>query len=61
VSLWEAGLRERLISKPFKIKDIAACSVFFQVYNIVQLIDYKMFVGAQRRDREQERDKCFKS
>jgi len=46
VSLWEAGLRERLISKPFKIKDIAACSVFFQVYNIVQLIDYKMFVEA---------------
>lgn len=30
MSLWEAGLRERLISKPFKIKDIAACSVFFQ-------------------------------
>ncbi|CAL5198924.1 unnamed protein product [Lathyrus oleraceus] len=30
MSLWEAGLRERLLSKPFKIKDIAACSVFFQ-------------------------------
>ncbi|KAJ1383310.1 WD40/YVTN repeat-like-containing domain superfamily [Sesbania bispinosa] len=30
ISLWEAALRERLISKPFKIKDIAACSVFFQ-------------------------------
>ncbi|CAJ2653964.1 unnamed protein product [Trifolium pratense] len=29
-SLWEAGLRERLLSKPFKIKDISACSVFFQ-------------------------------
>ncbi|KAE9610024.1 putative transcription factor WD40-like family [Lupinus albus] len=30
LSLWEAGLRERLISMPFKVKDIAACSVFFQ-------------------------------
>ncbi|CAI8610702.1 unnamed protein product [Vicia faba] len=30
MSLWEAGLRERLISKPFKIKDITACSMFFQ-------------------------------
>ncbi|XP_057415729.1 topless-related protein 2 [Lotus japonicus] len=30
ISLWEAGLRERLMSKPFKIKDIAACSVYFQ-------------------------------
>ncbi|CAK8563731.1 unnamed protein product [Lathyrus sativus] len=30
ISLWEAGLKEKLISKPFKIKDIAACSVFFQ-------------------------------
>ncbi|KAF7837781.1 topless-related protein 2 [Senna tora] len=30
ISLWETGLRERLISKPFKIWDIAACSVLFQ-------------------------------
>jgi hypothetical protein len=41
MSLWEAGLRERLISKPFKIKDISACSVFFQVYNLIQLIEIK--------------------
>ncbi|TKY72557.1 Topless-related protein 2 [Spatholobus suberectus] len=30
ISLWEAGLRERLISKPFKIWNISACSVLFQ-------------------------------
>jgi hypothetical protein len=41
MSLWEAGLRERLISKPFKIKDISACSVLFQVYNFIQLIEIK--------------------
>ncbi|XP_061349149.1 topless-related protein 2 [Gastrolobium bilobum] len=30
ISLWEAGMKEKLTSKPFKIKDIAACSVYFQ-------------------------------
>ncbi|KAF1867505.1 hypothetical protein Lal_00049934 [Lupinus albus] len=30
LSLWGVGLKEKLITKPFKIKDIAACSVFFQ-------------------------------
>ncbi|XP_061369331.1 topless-related protein 2-like isoform X1 [Gastrolobium bilobum] len=30
ISLWEAGLRERLISKPFKIWNISACSVLCQ-------------------------------
>jgi hypothetical protein len=32
ISLWEARLRERLISKPFKIWNISNCSVKFQVY-----------------------------
>ncbi|RDX60457.1 Topless-related protein 2, partial [Mucuna pruriens] len=31
ISLWEAGQRERLISKPFKIWNISACSVLFQI------------------------------
>ncbi|KAE8686715.1 Topless-related protein 2 [Hibiscus syriacus] len=30
ISLWEVGTRERLVSKPFKIWDLAACSVTFQ-------------------------------
>lgn len=30
ISLWEAGQRERLISKPFKIWNSTACSVLFQ-------------------------------
>ncbi|CAL5194794.1 unnamed protein product [Lathyrus oleraceus] len=30
ISLWEIGLRERLVSKPFKIWDISACSLPFQ-------------------------------
>ncbi|CAI8615392.1 unnamed protein product [Vicia faba] len=30
ISLWELGLRERLVSKPFKIWDISACSLPFQ-------------------------------
>jgi hypothetical protein len=50
LSLWEAGLRERLISKPFKIKDISACSVLFQVYNFIQLIDYiKCLLGHKKK------------
>ncbi|KAJ1407691.1 WD40/YVTN repeat-like-containing domain superfamily [Sesbania bispinosa] len=31
LSLWEAGLRERLISNPFKIWNISACSALFQI------------------------------
>ncbi|KAK7329494.1 hypothetical protein VNO77_23664 [Canavalia gladiata] len=30
ISLWEAGLREKLMSKPFKIWNMSACSVLFQ-------------------------------
>ncbi|KAK7264670.1 hypothetical protein RJT34_32280 [Clitoria ternatea] len=30
ISLWEAGMRERLMSMPFKIKDSSTCSLFFQ-------------------------------
>ncbi|KAI4301739.1 hypothetical protein L6164_034986 [Bauhinia variegata] len=30
ITLWELGLRERLLSKPFKIWDIAACSLAFE-------------------------------
>ncbi|XP_062175921.1 topless-related protein 2 isoform X2 [Alnus glutinosa] len=30
IALWEVGLREKLVSKPFKICDMAACSVLFQ-------------------------------
>ncbi|PIA44283.1 hypothetical protein AQUCO_01700115v1 [Aquilegia coerulea] len=29
-TLWDIGLRERLVSKPFKIRDIEACSLPFQ-------------------------------
>jgi hypothetical protein len=31
ITLWEIGLRERLVSKPFKIWDMQACSAQFQV------------------------------
>ncbi|KEH37175.1 topless-like protein [Medicago truncatula] len=34
ISLWEARLRERLISKPFKIWNISNCSVEFQALNL---------------------------
>ncbi|XP_028779523.1 topless-related protein 3 isoform X2 [Neltuma alba] len=30
IALWELGLRERLVSKPFKIWDLSACSLPFQ-------------------------------
>lgn len=30
ITLWEIGMRERLVSKPFKILDMATCSVPFQ-------------------------------
>ncbi|KAL6293086.1 hypothetical protein ACE6H2_001228 [Prunus campanulata] len=30
ITLWEAGLRERLVSKPFKVWDMSTCSVPFQ-------------------------------
>ncbi|TYH01743.1 hypothetical protein ES288_A09G084400v1 [Gossypium darwinii] len=30
ISLWEVGMRERLVTKPFKIWDLSACSVTFQ-------------------------------
>ncbi|KAG5044256.1 hypothetical protein JHK87_008171 [Glycine soja] len=30
ISLWELGFRDRLVSKPFKIWDISACSLPFQ-------------------------------
>ncbi|EPS64433.1 hypothetical protein M569_10348, partial [Genlisea aurea] len=30
ITLWEAGIREKLISKPFKIWDMQACSLSFQ-------------------------------
>ncbi|KAL6188536.1 hypothetical protein ACLB2K_039928 [Fragaria x ananassa] len=30
VTLWEVGLRERLVSKPFKVWEMTACSVPFQ-------------------------------
>ncbi|XP_022722527.1 topless-related protein 2-like isoform X4 [Durio zibethinus] len=30
ISLWEVGMRERLVSKPFKIWNMSACSVPFQ-------------------------------
>lgn len=31
MTLWEAGIREKLGSKPFKIWDIQACTLTFQV------------------------------
>ncbi|OIV95906.1 hypothetical protein TanjilG_27010 [Lupinus angustifolius] len=37
VSLWEAGLRKRLISKPFKILNISACSALFQALTMKDL------------------------
>ncbi|KAL8553899.1 hypothetical protein ACS0TY_002242 [Phlomoides rotata] len=30
ITLWEAGIREKLVSKPFKIWDIQACTLAFQ-------------------------------
>lgn len=30
-TLWDVGLRERLVSKPFKIWDTSNCSVALQV------------------------------
>ncbi|KAF1882284.1 hypothetical protein Lal_00038930 [Lupinus albus] len=37
VSLWEAGLRKRLTSKPFKILNISACSTLFQALTVKDL------------------------
>ncbi|CAI8590151.1 unnamed protein product [Vicia faba] len=37
VSLWEASLRERLISKPFNIWNISNCSVKFQALSMKEL------------------------
>ncbi|KAK7246353.1 hypothetical protein RIF29_41220 [Crotalaria pallida] len=37
ISLWEAGLRKRLISKPFKIMNISACSALFQALTVKDL------------------------
>ncbi|EXB56799.1 Topless-related protein 3 [Morus notabilis] len=34
VTLWELGLREKLVSKPFKIWDISTCSLAFQAATI---------------------------
>lgn len=34
LTLWELGLREKLVSKPFKIWDISACSLAFQAATI---------------------------
>ena len=31
IALWELALQDRLVSKPFKIWDMAACSLPFQV------------------------------
>ena len=30
ISFWEVGMQERLVSKPFKLWDMATCSVLFQ-------------------------------
>ncbi|RHN73139.1 putative transcription factor WD40-like family [Medicago truncatula] len=50
ISIWEARLRERLISKPFTIWNISNCSVEFQVY--IQLfnciITYGSCISVQR-------------
>lgn len=32
MTLWDVRLRERLVSKAFKIWDMASCSVLFQVF-----------------------------
>ncbi|KAH7573515.1 hypothetical protein JRO89_XS03G0162800 [Xanthoceras sorbifolium] len=31
ITLWEVGLRERVVSKPFKIWDLSTCSVLLQI------------------------------
>lgn len=31
ITLWEVGLRERIVSKPFKIWNLSSCSVLLQV------------------------------
>ncbi|KAH7513409.1 hypothetical protein FEM48_Zijuj12G0196900 [Ziziphus jujuba var. spinosa] len=42
MTLWDVGLRERLVSKPFKIWDMATCSGQFQFpYDIVRILHYK--------------------
>jgi len=39
ITLWELSLRERLVSKPFKIWDVSACSLPFQVsYSAIFLV-----------------------
>jgi len=37
-TLYEIGLREMLLSKPFKIRDINACSAQFQVFIYIQAV-----------------------
>ena len=51
ISIWEVGSRERLALKTFKVWDISACSMPFQVsiqcaclvLCIVQLLSYILF------------------
>ncbi|GMH10438.1 hypothetical protein Nepgr_012279 [Nepenthes gracilis] len=38
IALWEVGLREKLVSKPFKIWDMAACSLQFQAAGFKDVI-----------------------
>ena len=37
-TLYEIGLREMLLSRPFKIRDINACSAQFQVFIYIQAV-----------------------
>ncbi|KAI4295197.1 hypothetical protein MLD38_040576 [Melastoma candidum] len=38
ITLWELGSRERLVSKPFKIWDMASCTLAFQAAAVKELV-----------------------
>jgi hypothetical protein len=35
IALWEVGTRERLVSRNFKVWDLSACSMPFQVFFLI--------------------------
>lgn len=38
ISLWELGSREKMVSKPFKVWDVASCSLPFQVVCYIWIV-----------------------
>lgn len=39
IALWEVGSRDRLVSRNFKVWDLSACSMTFQVLSLPLLIN----------------------